>query len=113
MCICNKLFVKLAIHEWDIYKVFPEDLKLVPKEISEFNDQFDHNFKKLYAFENEKPYFDFSWIIKKIRKIPLKFFTLETYDYFNEREELEKNIKKHEAKYFWKSSKNQQIKKIE
>lgn len=70
-------------------------------------------FKSIKEFEIKKR-FDINWIINKISLFCRKFFiSLDIYDYFNEKKEIDKKVQKLSNKYFWKPSKNQRLKEID
>lgn len=70
-------------------------------------------FKAIKEFEIKKR-FDIIQIINKISLFCRKFFiSLEIYDYFNEKKEIDKKVQNLSNKYFWKPTKNQRLKEID
>ena len=105
--LLKSFFLKnLGGFEWDIYKISFEDLEKESLNNSLELDFIDSKLIKLSKqFENSKSKC-FNWFYLTLFKNMRKFRTLGTYDYFNEREEIEKNQGKKYQKYFWKTKEN-------
>jgi len=94
--------------EWDTYRIsfeiLDQQISLDHKKDDVFNKNLE-DLNNLKELNEERGYLAYNWIFKLMRK----FTTMSAYDYFNEREEVEKKQQKKNKKYLWKDKEKEKI----